>query len=139
MAFFTRERVEKEVKERGHPLCWAEWKPVQLFSALYRHWQSTEIVDLSPGSGAACLAALYANIPYQGICYNAAQEVWLQDLFKKAIVALVATKAVEADKDVVANVLQYLQRTAEAAKQLLPNKNPIEDACADGADDSASE
>ena len=33
---FTKERVKREVEAKGHPLFWAEWKPVNLFSTLFR-------------------------------------------------------------------------------------------------------
>ena len=31
---FDRDRVDKEVLERGHPLFWGEWKPVTFYSTL---------------------------------------------------------------------------------------------------------
>ena len=132
---FARERVAKEIKDRGHPYSWAEWKPVRLFSTFCRDLEATDIVDATPGSGAAALAAMYNDIPYFGICYNEAQFAWLMDLFRKAFLALVADKKIPVEKEVMQNVNQYLQRTAEAAKQLLP-KDAKAMECHTGNDDS---
>ena len=133
---FARERVAKEIKDRGHPYSWAEWKPVKLFSTFCRDLEATDIVDATPGSGAAALAAMYNDIPYFGICYNEAPSTWLMDLFRKAFLALVADKKIPVEKEVMQNVNQYLQRTAEAAKQLLPRGATAAMECHTGDDDS---
>ena len=36
---FQKMRVTKEVIEKGHPLLWSEWKPVTLYSTLFRDFQ----------------------------------------------------------------------------------------------------
>ena len=77
-------------------------------------------MDLTPGSGAACLAALYCDIFYIGFGHNEAHRDWIQDLIKRMFVAMVLNKTVVADADLVKNVGVYLQRSAEAAKLLLP-------------------
>lgn len=135
---FTKDRVQKEL-DNGHPLFWCEWKPVKLYSTMYRDFEIGSIVDLTPGSGAACLAALYSGIPYTGLCVNEPHQSWLAGLFQKAYVALVATQAVSVDKELIANVKQYLERTAEAAKQLLPRDSAAPMECPTGADDSDDE
>ena len=71
VAAFDKDRVHKEVLERGHPLFWGEWKPVTLYSTLIHDFQVDNVVDLTPGSGAACLASLYSKVLYTGIAYNA--------------------------------------------------------------------
>ena len=97
---FSKIRVQKEISEKGHPLA--------------------DVVDLTPGSGAACIAALYSNIFYIGFGHNEAHRDWIQDLIKRMLVAMVQNKTVVADADLVKNVGVYLQRSAEAAKLLLP-------------------
>ena len=57
---FEKTRVQKEVNEKGHPLCWGEWKPVHYYSTLMRDFGCREVCDWTPGSGAACVAALYS-------------------------------------------------------------------------------
>ena len=93
---------------------------MSLYSTLFRDFQITHVVDMTPGSGAACLAALYSAIPYTAFCNNEAHMQWVKGLINKVFVALVAQKEVTAQDDVVENVKQYLHRAVEAAKQMLP-------------------
>ena len=119
---FTNERVFKEVDERGHPLLWAEWKPVALISSLIRDFQVSEVVDFTPGSGAGCLAAIYSNVQYMGIPYNLAHETWLLDLLQRLFVALVLECDVGADKELIWKTKVHLERAVMAAKLYLPKK-----------------
>ena len=114
--------LQKEVTEKGHPLMWREWKPVTLlYSTLFLDFfQVADVVDLTPGSGAACLAALYGSIPYIGLCNSQGHQTWLQDLLQRMFVAMVFSKQVNAEPKLVKNVTTYLQRSAEAAKLMLP-------------------
>ena len=136
---FGRDRVDKEVAERGNPLLWGEWKPVTLFSTLIRDFNVAAVVDMSPGSGAACLASLYSNVPYSGIAFNEKHETWLRDLLQKLFVAMVFSNDVAADAELVKNVGTYLSRSAEAAKLMLPKfAAPVGDSLT-GDDDSDAE
>ena len=49
---------------------------------------ATEILDWTPGSGAAAAAALHCGIKYEGICTNTAHKQWLDGLLDKAIYAV---------------------------------------------------
>ena len=119
---FVKGRVQKEIAEKGHPLYWGEWKPVYLYSTFFADWGATEVRDFTPGSGAACIAALYLGIPYTGYCKNDAHKDWLMGFFKRMFLALVADKTVEAEAELVKNVSTYLQRSVDAARQFLPQK-----------------
>ena len=50
------------------PLYWQESKPIALWIALLDDWKVQAIMDLSPGSGALCEAALTRGILYHGLC-----------------------------------------------------------------------
>ena len=120
---FTKDRVQKEVKEKGHPLFWGEWKPVHYYSTLMRDFDANEVCDWAPGAGAACIAALYYGIPYTGFCQNEAHKEWLWGYIKRVFLAIVLEKKdAVVDADLAANVARYLERTAEVARQLLPSK-----------------
>jgi hypothetical protein len=120
---FDRGRVQSEVAERGHPLFWGEWKPVALFSAMMRDTGATRCVDLTPGSGAAAIAAISSGVQYVALCHNKAHELWLQNLLERIFLALVQEKQVVGiEKDLLDNVGKYLQRAVSAAKQMLPKK-----------------
>ena len=137
---FTKERIQKEVKESGHPLVWSEWKPVPFYSTLIRDFQVADIFDFTPGSGAACLAALYANVPYIGVPYNDEHEKWLTDTMTRIFIALVVEGEVGAEKDLIQKVEHYLSRAVEEAKHMLPkdDQSAYGDAFT-GADDSDAE
>ena len=110
----------------------------EVFSTFYRDIGATDVVDVTPGSGAACLAALYQGIPYFGFSINDKHKKWFLDIFQKAFLAMVLTKVVTVDKTVFDNVGQYLQRSAEAAKMLLPKDTKYLE-CETCGDDSMDE
>ena len=114
--------MQKEVKENGHPLFWGEWKPVSLYSTWINDFAVTDIVDMTPGSGAACLAAIYASAQYTAFCHNSTHQKWLQDLISRMFVAIVLDGSVKAEAELVKHVQTYLQRAAEAARGMLPKK-----------------
>jgi len=140
-----RDRMQKEVEAHGHPMFWAEWKPIALYSAFFRDWCVNEVVDLTPGSGAAAVGALYSNnVKYLGVAWNEAHMKWLQKILQMTFVSLLHTKAIkkkELDHD-VADVQQQIQdrlkRTAELAAKWLPqNQGPSAVGnCFQGDDDS---
>ena len=136
---FNKGRVEAEVVARGHPLFWGEWKPVPLYSTLIRDLGVANVIDATPGSGAAALGALYAGVPYGGVACNTKHCLWLEDLLQRAFVALVFDKDVTADPELVGRVGQYLERAAQQARTLLPGKNKIVAECATAVDDSGSD
>ena len=110
----------------------------EVFSTFYRDIGATDVVDVTPGSGAACLASLYSGIPYFGFAINDKHKKWFMDIFQKAFLAMVLTKVVVVDKATFDNVGQYLQRSAEAARTLLPKDVQFLE-CLAGGDDSMDE
>ena len=131
-----RERVEKEIAQRGHPLLWGEWKPVSLFSTLIRDFMVAKVVDATPCSGAACLASLYSKVPYSCIAFNEKHETWLRDLLQKMFVSMVISNDVVAHADLVKSASTYLNRSAESAKVMLPKIAPTNVFSHTEADDS---
>ena len=136
---FIKNRVQKEVAEKGHPLLWTEWKPVKLYSALLRDFQVATVVDMTPGSGAACLAALYSDIFYIGFGHNEAHRDWMKDILQRMFLAMVVNKDVAADPELVKNVAKYLQRSADAANLMLPKSGLAVGDSFTGANDSDAE
>ena len=112
---------------------------MQLFSTLYSDLHVTDVVDVTPGSGAACVAAMYNSIPYYGFSINEKHRKWFLDHIQKAFLALVYGKDVAVDKGVFDNVKKYLQRSAEAAKHLLPSNTKFMDSVAGGGDSEEDE
>ena len=94
---------------------------------------------MTPGSGAACLASLYAKVPYSGIAFNEKHETWLRDLLNRMFVSMVITNDVAADAALVKNVSTILNRSAEAAKLMLPKFAAAAGDSLTGDDDSDAE
>ena len=100
-----------------------EWKPVHLFVRLIVDFGVTEVMGLTPGSGAAAIGAMYQGAPYMAVCENEAHKEWLWNLLKTMFLAIVVDKSVGIDREVTKNVSMYMQHTVNAAKQYLPSKN----------------
>ena len=119
---------------------WAEWKPCGLISSLIRDFHLFAVADMTPCSGAACLASLFSKTPYFGVAFNEMHKTWLKEILHRMFVSMVATSAVVADPVLVKNVSTYLNRSAEVAKAMLPNLKPLANAvvgnnpCDDGSD-----
>jgi hypothetical protein len=55
-------QFKAEVKQHGgQPLFWQEFKPVKLWTAFFADFGINCVFDLTPGSGCAAIAALYAG------------------------------------------------------------------------------
>ena len=135
---FARDRVQKDVASKGHPLFWSEWKPISLYTALCRDFEVTEVVDLSIGSGAAAIGALYNQCHYVGVCYNNKHMVWVRRLLQQCFVALVSDGKTKVDGDIVNKVKQYFQRAVLTSRQWMPSHDK-EVVAACGNDDSDME
>ena len=122
---FNKQRVQKEVEEKGHPLFWGEWKPIQLWTTLFAEFGATEIADFTAGTGATAIAALYRGVHCRAFCHNASHQNWLQTLLQRICLALTADKKlkVSADEELRSNVERYLRRAAEGARKLLPQES----------------
>ena len=66
---FCRERVRKEVEEKGHPLFWGEWKPVSLYLTMFGDFEVTDLNDMTTVSGTANIAAFYTKLSHNCLCF----------------------------------------------------------------------
>ena len=136
---FPRQRVQMEVAEKGHPLFWGEWKPIQLYITLFTEFGATDVADFTVGTGGAWMAARFLGLPYRGFCHNEAHLDFLEGLTQKMFLALVADKKAPADEELLKNVETYFHRAAAGAKKWLPqNSSAIGDSFT-GEDDSADD
>ena len=109
---------------QGVPLFWAEYKPITWYVSLYRDTNAGRIWDQFPGSGAAAIGALYAGIPYEGICENEAHKQWLDQILDRAMFAVLADKkkekgAKKEDQEVAASILSFFNSIVVEANQFL--------------------
>ena len=93
---FNKQRVQKEVEEKGHPLFWGEWKPIQLWTTLFAVFGATEFADSTAGTGATVIAALHLGVRCRASCHNASHQNWLQTLLQRIFLALTADKKLKA-------------------------------------------
>jgi len=61
------------------PLFWAERKPAELFKTLFQELSAQVVVDFTPGSGTAAMAARDLRLPYVGVALNARHAQWLNN------------------------------------------------------------
>ena len=71
---FEKERVNKEVEAKGHPLFWGEWKPISLFHVIIHDFHITDVVDTTPATGVAVVAAAHHAIAYYAFCFHGAHK-----------------------------------------------------------------
>ena len=73
-----------------------------MYIALCRDFEVTDVVDLSIGSGAVAIGALYNQCHDVGACYNNQHMVWVRCLLQQCFVALVSDgKKTKVDGDIV--------------------------------------
>ena len=113
----------QEVQRAGNPAFWCEYKPLDVWISLFKNMAATEILDLTPGSGVAAVAALHCGIKYEGCCTNAAHKQWLDGLLDKAIYAVAAESlesaaAVGASADYVNNIKRFFPRDRQRSEAL---------------------
>jgi hypothetical protein len=142
---YTKMAVCNAIKH-GVPISWREVTPIQLYVTLYTHFDIQSVCDLSPGSGAAAIAALLANITYTGLCQNQEHAAWLNKIVDTAYLGILTDGAKERDKKQSDRVLHFFRPIVEDAKRMLRAEVKQVDAAADAAagaaadesDDSAS-
>ena len=115
---FSRERVQRDVDSKGHPLFWCEWKPIGLYTAICKDFEVTDVFDLSIGSGAAAIGtALFKQCPYFGVCYNSKHMAWVRRHLHQCYLAMVSDGRAKVDGEIVKKVKQYFQNSASECRQ----------------------
>jgi len=120
----VKDRHLTEVKERGNPLFWAEYKPVEFWKDLMVNMAVTDVLDFTAGTGAAAAAALHCGIKYEGVCVNADHKSWLDGLMDKVIYAVAsesteAAAAVGASEEHISSIKLFFQGTVKEARRFL--------------------
>ena len=98
---------------------WNETKEVELFLALFRDLNTVQVLDLTPGSGAAAMAALILRICYEGIAMNAGHANWLNRILDKAMFAVIADADDEESKKMQADVMTHCSALIDEARGLM--------------------
>ena len=97
-------------------------EPIALYSALYRDFEVTGVVDLAMGSGAAAIGSLFQQCGYIGLCYNGQHKVWVWRLIHQCFLTLVADGKSKVDLDIVKKAKEYFHRSVTAARTWLPSQ-----------------
>ena len=90
-----------------------------LYDALFKDFEITDVYDLTIGSGAAAIGAMYHQCNYSGVCYNQAQFVWVRRLLQQCFYTLVSDGKTKVEEQIVKRVQAYFQRAVAAARQWL--------------------
>jgi hypothetical protein len=115
---YTQKAVLNAIKN-GVPIAWREVMPIQLYVTFYNHFDIKSVCDLSPGPGAAAIAALQANIPYTGLCQNQEHAAWLNKIVDNAYFAILTDGAKDRDKEQSDRLLHFFGPIVEDAKRML--------------------
>jgi hypothetical protein len=132
---YTRKAVLEMVKN-GVPLCWQEMLPIQLYVALYRHFDIKHVCDMSPGSGAVVIAALLANVSYTGLCRNEEHAAWLNKVLDTAYFAVLTDGAKDRDHKLSERLLFFFATVVDDAKRMLRAGAAPDTAAPNESDDS---
>ena len=133
---YTRKAV-LEVVKNGVPLCWQGMLPIQLYVALYKHFDIKHVCDMSLGSGAAAIAALLGDVSYTGLCRNEEHMAWLNKILDTAYFAVLTDGAKHRDQKLSERLLSFFAPVVDDAKRLLRAEAELDTAAPDESDDSA--
>ena len=110
----------------GHPLFIHETKEVEFYCALYNDLSATHVFDLTPGSGAAAMAAAILHISYEGLAMNPAHATWLENIMDKAMFPIVTDSKDEEALKIKASVLLYFSSNVKEGRALLAGSADFE-------------
>ena len=133
---YTRKAVLELVKN-GVPLCWHEMLPIELYVALYKHFDIKHVCDMSPGSGAAAIAALLGDVSYTGLCRNEEHMAWLNKILDTAYLTVLTDGAKQRDQKLRDRLLFFVAPVVDDAKRMLRAEAALDTAAPDESDDSA--
>ena len=113
------EEVVSAVGNKGHPLFWGEVKEVDTYIALLQDLSAESVFDLTPGSGAAAMAAAILGIQYEGLAMNSNHANWLTRILDKTMYAIIMDSSDEDSKTIKADLSQYFSHRIEEARVFL--------------------
>ncbi len=119
------EEVTTSTGTKGHPLFWNETKDIDMFLALFKDLNVHHVLDLTPGSGAAAMAALIMRIGYEGIAMNVGHANWLNRILDKAMFAIIADATDEETKKIQKDVMSHFSAQIEEARDFLLTDNAM--------------
>ena len=110
--------------------------------ALFTDLSLTHVFDITPGSGAAAIAAAILRIQYDGLAMNASHCDWLNQILDKAMFAIIADSKDAESLKIKCELCQYFNANIEEARALLTSgagENPDEDEENDAEDGEEAE
>ena len=126
------ESIFQLTRTRGHPLFWRETVDVEWYIAFYKDAHATHIFDVSPGSGAAAIAAAVLDISYEGVALSPKHAVWLENIMDKAIFAALRLREIPTDAkgkpdaeatELRDNVLHYFKDLVEEGRKYVERED----------------
>ena len=106
----------------GHPLFLNELWELEMHLQLFQDMNVTHVFDLTPGSGAAAMAAAILRIQYEGLGMNKDHCDWLDKILDKAMFAIIASAKDEESLKIKNEVCQYFNAIVEEARGLLSSE-----------------
>ena len=120
------DNVVNAVGNKGHPLFWTEMKAVDMFVAVFRDYNITDVWDCGAGSGAAAMAAAMCGVRYEFLAMNEKHANFLNNVMDKVIFAIIANKTADDDetKQMQSEILANFAQTVEEARTFLYAPDP---------------
>ena len=89
---------------------------------LFQDMNVSHVFDLTPGSGAAAMAAAILRIQYEGLGMSKDHCTWLDQILDKAMFAIIASAKDEESLKIKDEVCQYFNAAVEEARGLLSSE-----------------
>ena len=86
---------------------------------MFKDFSAESILDVTPGSGAAAMAAAILGIHYEGLAMNASHANWLDRIVEKAMYAIIIDSKDERFKPIKAELGQYFSEQVAEARLFL--------------------
>jgi hypothetical protein len=132
------EEVVSAVGNKGHPLFWGEIKEVDTYIALFQDLNAESVFDVTPGSGAAAMAAATLNIQYEGLAMNSNHANWLTRILDKTMYAIIMDSSDKDSKTIKADLSQYFSQHIQEARVYLTSADHCEDEESTEGDDGGA-
>ena len=110
----------------GVPLFWQERKPELFYKILLQEWKVKNVIDLTPGSGTLARTCMTQGWQYLGLCWNAEQSSWLQNVLNRRALQIIATSGTALFEQELADMIK------EHFKELLDELHDTDLAVDDG-------
>ena len=116
---YDDEDLTNEFTRRGYPLFLHETLDIDFYISLFKDHGTERVFDLTPGSGAAAMAAhILGDVHYEGVCMNEKHASWLNRLLDKGTFAVVFERDAQESKALRSDIRNFFINIVEEGRVL---------------------